>query len=950
MRAPFNCLQFRLSLWAMPSSLSKLAQVLFCTLLGLGTAQTFGLENPPELILPGKDGFAFYLLRDPDGAPARSADGYALYEGKNGDLQVNTSFGSLVKREQLLNSRPVFQSKDWAKHAIQASISTEAFARILNFFRDHPEDFRKLFSGMTPSKVDLFKGIIFERKLVLTDRSMRELSRKAFATNAPSVKVPIFIEDDWVKKHILDMITDVEGSKFSFFFRNKTIFMGPIDAKDSPTKAKKPGIRIHLAIQKAVIEGPTHDIGRIANLWNYDEAWKKSIGITQLDDLLAFFLRTIGSQERDLKKFIRFYDENDYLVKGEIENLDITVGLSFEELVRNGKPMGMWKLSIEEPLTLITDTDAKVRLWFEKRPPPVEDVPFDPHPADELDTYPDSKPYVVRLTDGAKEQIRATLSNTLSEAFRSLYFSSDLSIRVPLEAPEYQRLFSSVTDEIPLPASSIDTQLASIGLLEDGLRITFDAKLSLRRVASCVNESAAQILSRSSTEATVLKTPLSEKGWTLESRVLLPLPKDPNDPRKEAIAAEPWQPRREDGKEGESRADIFLGRSLVELANLGAYAGGLYCVSTRSTWPRAPYIPLIQFLPHRPPQLEFSSNALNVKIDGLLETSTPPLPRRIATDSDDLRFKRVDSRTVGLEGSFANDSENLVLRFDPLTNLSIDRFSSDEIDFAMRLLNLALLSENGTSSRFWSYQNLLDHWLNVDATQSSNLSIDAVQWGSEGLRVSMAAESFDFFKTLLESEKRIHELSFSRRNGGRDLIATHEGSVELQWAGVERVLLASNRSLIEEKQAPVLVSYRQRFNQGEWGTLSPLVSETQMRFFLKEPGRYEFEVYAMNRSFEWLPDPITFEVEFDPKKSILPLPTEKVVWKSPEGTTNQKSVPNIGPHPTESSKGFFGCSITSSEAASSKTPRAWWSGLLVLLAWWRHRRGLKTRIVRSVDP
>jgi hypothetical protein len=217
--------------------------------------------------------------------------------------------------------------------------------------------------------------------------------------------------------------------------------------------------------------------------------------------------------------------------------------------------------------------------------------------------------------------------------------------------------------------------------------------------------------------------------------VIFPLSKDVQT-SKEDILASAWTPV----TNGDRKAHLFLSREMVELFNLGAYAGGLYCVSNRALWPRPDYLPVMEFHPASAPRLEFKDNLLMVGVGGSVETRLPRDPLGPSTNT------LMDRREITMKGSFNNDSKSLSLQLDPISEFEMKRgsepvggasripedFSKEDNDFLKRILNLSVLSGDESRTRAWSYQDFINSGLRNDS-----VGLESVEWATDGIHFAV---------------------------------------------------------------------------------------------------------------------------------------------------------------------------------------------------------------------
>lgn len=525
------------------------------------------IEEKPPLILKGRDGFRFFLLRDETRQPMKSMDGSPLYQGLRDKLTVGGSYLSLKNHFHLevTPEEKNWQRAEWIKDSFKISMNSETVAGLLRYFQNHPDQFKSFFSGMTESRAQVFYSLLFSDEVILTEKDLSDLARTPFNRIPAPVKVPIAAEAPGFLKHasiFLETLSDIQTNKFIFSIKNRSIFIDP----------KSKVFSIRLVIDKASLEGPLLQIGRVSTFLG-EEAWR-------FGDILPFL---------DITGLLNFYDTPLILRSAVICQLELKLDLQF---IENSKDY--WNISIAHPLELKSlEIDPRVRMDlvavtdFDKKDERTGDI-CRPLTEAEKNNFHKNPPFTIE----AQKKIQTTLMEALNNAFATSIFSNNLAFQVPIRSPDYERQSGDVLFE---------SRLAKMQPTSNGLDLTFDSRLVLKNKARCIDASAAYLenLSKFNLDSANFEKHEVDQQWSLESVF-------PHHPE--------WVGH--NTQNNSEKVAVEFSQAGVEVINTGLFLAGFYCPSTRAWWPRPASTPLIEYRPLQPITIEMNESEWRFKSRG----------------------------------------------------------------------------------------------------------------------------------------------------------------------------------------------------------------------------------------------------------------------------------------------------------------------------------------------
>jgi hypothetical protein len=819
-------------------------------------------QNSEPLLIVGKDGFNFYLIRDGTGQPVKSIEGFPLYEGKNGKYRVTSSSHSLAIHRHLPELGVPSLDSEWIPDFARIKVPISAVSGLLQYFQKNPEDFIHFFKGMTSTKAEIFRSLLFDQVLVLTSEDIRSLQRNSLNSNPSAIKIPIVIDNSASPSGKLidlfaQMISDIQGSEFRFTFKNKHIEF------DSTAGLAK----LELTVEKAELRGPVHQMGRVKGLWQYRDR----------GELRRIPLNVhLGSVHiHNLAELLYFYDSEDILIKGEVGEMVLGVELTFAQDVS-----GLWEVKLVKPLSLkLLDPDPHVAMSLLRK--------ADGGGYKKLDDSP-------RLSEKVRIQIENTLSDTLKQALSTYFFPNDLGFQVPLQAPAYENFKEDV---------NLETKLSRVEFLRDGMLIGFDGRLSMQSPAACV-PSAEELVKN-------LKAPPrqeylnSEPGnvWVLDST--FPSEKDPT------IAPQPLWHSDNDGSV--LPLEVQTPREAIELVNLGAYAAGLYCLSSRAWWPRPGYIPLIEFRPSEPPRLSLNESQIRAAFSGSILTynrNRKPVGESFELDSRGQYGIRFEVPTVHLREAFAFQIQNPEkIELYDVQNVNRNSFSPEENDFVADLFSGIFGGPSESKLRFT--------FADLERLFRNQIQLKSVHLTASGADVLVDPGEFKWVASRPEPAKLSSEENLQTEFLSDRPSRISDSFLRLRW-----------RQHSPEVR-DVFYSWSLK-SDGVWSDWSPFDSDQEVLKSLSQTGKYEFQVKAMNRKFEIEEIPQSYEFYYEAPVNEPTKVVKSSDWAKP--VKIEKKAADLKTERYESKeadKGAFGCSLN---VPSENFVQSMWCLILALLA------------------
>ncbi|MBN8555258.1 MAG: hypothetical protein J0L93_07430 [Deltaproteobacteria bacterium] len=817
---------------SLKSSLNWGATLCFLLSLGVVYAEDF------PLLLEGKDKFNFYLIRDENRKPI-TLRGSPLYEGKSGIFRVTSSLKNLIERQHLKdpeNLVPPTQSA-WVKDAFQIKVPASSASGLLRYFQEHPKDFENFFSGMTPEKLELFRSLLFDDTLVLSAVDIQSLQRNSLQPSPPPIKIPILIEKGkWGKRlnRYIEMILDIQGDEFVFTIEGKRI---DFDPKTSTATLK-------LIVKKAELKGPLHEVGRLRGFWQFrDELSKIKTNIT----IPTFVFGTWNI--KNLGQPVYFFDKESILVSGIVGRMVLEASLQFIE-----PSPGLWRIHLAKPLNIkLLDDKPTVQMKVRRLDPDgvYRDLVPDPDPAE--------------ITETVRKQIEDTLSDTIKSALNTYFFADDLAFRFPLRGLTFESQDANIQTQ---------TKLSKVEMDSDGLVIGMDARLSMTSPANC-SVRAVELIKN----FTPVFDPQSEFKMQKSGRWQLNHYENPQNPG--------WISNDENLK----LIDVRLSKDALQLLNIGAYASGLYCLSSRAWWPRPGYIPLLEFRPAALPEIQFSNNSFNAHFEG--DVFIYGRNQQTMNEKFDVSNAKNIKLKFDIPGSFSSERSEWKISGIQNLNFSEDQIFSSETNSLNAWIEETFKKDDWGQIRF----SLSD----LDKLFENKIRFSSFQLTDAGLDISIDPKDFSWVE-IRDSNSQVVETS------------------QLKVSPLETEFLSD---LPERIDNPLLhLRWRQKYKQTEdvfysWALRSsdspvtewsPFDSEAEWMKFLTKPGKYEFLIKAMNRKYEIEKTPKVYEFYFQPREEAPQKNVKPADWAQPMPVEKKSNVSTkTSVKETESDKGAFGC-------------------------------------------
>jgi hypothetical protein len=555
---------------------------------------------------------------------------------------------------------------------------------------------------------------------------------------------------------------------------------------------------------------------------------------------------------------------------------------------------GLGEFEVEFSFSLERDADGfwKIELLNAKRPLILKMKGLDPKV--EVQFEGREKPDTFDLSEKLVRKIEVVLTKTLVSGLGGVFYPDDFGFKLPFQLSNAERKLEDDGEASSLPDSELEVQLSQLNFSPTGVDIFFDSRVNEYKHLTCVRD---LVFPKISSDASTDIQPSSSIGWKLEV--------DQRDPTK-------W--RQVAGLENmRGVVDSVIKRSALLQMVEAAARGGLYCISTRSYWPRPGYFPLVEFQPTESPRLTMQSGKFDLEIIGKMTSS-----KRDSSGID--RFLGDSVQNISLMLSIGLDPGRREIWWHP--SLSSAESSSFENQRLQSLTQMALgaafgadLSGNTPGGESYMSKYLRD-----------NLGISYQELDFQAdKQITKAYLDLD---KLFSSEKKSSSAKIPEpktlkpKNFPEYFKSLH---VEVSWDGSDELFY----------------SWRKRGrDDSDWEAWSSFDKAKLASLHFEKPGRYYFQVKAMNQRFEIEKEPVAFDLyvegpstemslkRVDPETKHESLDNEKAHWRAKDSDLESKTKAAA---PVES-KGVFGCALVPNhEGLSGMLVFYLLGGLLALL-------------------
>jgi len=581
-----------------------------------------GLLLSPEDVPPyvnGPDGFFYVLVTDQNGRPVLAMDGSPLYDGEKiipGQvLRHSSSWHKLQSRMEAV-SKDSLKDSSWRKGAIHVEIGAGFIEQMAAEYREKPEDFLHLLSGVQRDKAEILRRILFENRIHLEEPlegerknepgfiNLQALMRNAKNPLPDKVKVQFPVEDPswafYVWKLTSELFVEVSLDHLSFEFDEKWVTFDPVTNS----------FKVKLLCKGAVIKGPTREVGRVREFHKYLDV-------------------------------ATYYDKPNYLIEGHVGALSLELEVRLRQDENN-----FWRIE------LVRKKDPESDAYL----PSVTLTSLDAHPTVVLNyespvkdrkTGGQTNTQEFNLTPQILTVINKMVSDRFEDALKGVLYAEELAFAIDLK---------NIFDVEDPGLARLQTRLASLKVGEEGVRLEFDARLKILHLSNCLppHFSADQIVFG---EAKDLKSNNTTKplSWQIQA-VSQP------DVRSQWISSS----RKQDD------INISLSPSLLDLVAEGGRTSGLFCLGSLWWSNRPGSIPPAIFSLGAKPELRFEDQRLAVPLSGDLKVQSrisDPLPRF----SDQVAQLKVSG-----ELQIANDKNQKALRLEGLSGIRLPDYPSEE--------------------------------------------------------------------------------------------------------------------------------------------------------------------------------------------------------------------------------------------------------------------------------
>ncbi len=817
-------------------------------LFGLFTALMSVFSASPDApinLIYGNREFVFYPILNQNHEPVQSLGGDNLYEGisKEG-VRIQSTLKKLEKMRRLLTSVQPLTVKTH-ENSFQLDISHRTFVDFLNLLGSDRKLFEKMMLGMTQTKKQILEGFLFGGGIRLNQADFEALGQNAFSTrgNLPKVKVPATIP---VFGSIVESNMDIFVSTLDLDFLDKKIVFIPEDNK----------IQFVFHINDAELTGVCHWVVQPR------EALKGLFG-----------KRLIGR-----------------VTKANVDPFTISFSMGLRKSAD-----GYWGLKMVDPVKMTMDPLAKEDIGVSNVGKKLPDAEKKKGPGITI-TFQWNEGKIVKSSTSHSEfnqesvdVIAGALQKTLLTGIETSFFPEDLGSRWGVQPPVHEKQSSYLEYE---------TRLSDFKISESGFSLNLDSWAHIFQKARC----AEDLKWRETSAGNFSQQPQREK-WALIS---LPKVKPEPKAKQKPIDFSQWDLF---GKNSEIPPQLNLKISqggLQFLANT-AFDAGLYCVSTRSLWPRKAYIPLFQFKPADFPIVSMKYDQVGVSLNGKFQVGRR---NRLEDPSSPVKMEDLPAVNLQLGMRFLTDNQKIEWVV-PSEGIKFGGFSDDENTYLYRALSTlsklivgmdlqgeAFLTNKILEQLKWEgdFPDLRKFDL-VDSNLKLNFSLGRLKWLKRVLELdesTLAPTSTQIVKpeTLFESDRG--PATFIKLN-------MNVPNMQIAWQKNEKLLYSW--------------TFKHR-SEDQWRDWSAFEQTDRATFWLDKPGFYDFQVKAMNQSFDVQQFASHAEIYYQPRKNEL---------DSKEVISYDDSKPKMAESSTKpevkkiSAGGFFGCSLQMNSQTKSST-------------------------------
>lgn len=507
--------------------------------------------------------------------------------------------------------------------------------------------------------------------------------------------------------------------------------------------------------------------------------------------------------------------------------------------------------------------------------------------------------YSFAFSPATIQKIEETLHHTIDGSFGSFYFPEEVGTRWLIKSAPY---------ELSDGRTQYELRLADFKIVPSGVQLGFDSYFHIYELPSCVKglqwtdrrlpvepvKLSNETIDHSAWE---MKSTWNEQLVNLSDHFTAWKLTDSED-QKPAVDAEITE-----------RGLDFLARS--------AMLGGLYCVSTRAIWPRAPYMPLMEFQPTQLPELNLSDKGVSARVQGEILIKK----REFSAGKDGFVLKGKISAMDWRVG-FGFDAETRKIRWALPDELKFGQFSEEENRFIQRLGDVAAKLALGLDVRGEAF--LSSDILRKVFPDAADIHLAQLKINDQALNLKFNLDPLKWLGELLGPHP-----------DRRSAVETPDLGVSLHTVFVEDLPTKVSTPFMEVRWKPqnqLMFSWRYKHrSEDQWQDWTPFQSEDRAAFWLAKPGRYEFQVKSMNRSFELESSPAVYEFDYEPAEGARTSNEASETKPTQESPSRPlENVKDVSPEPHRvSAKGMFGCSLGEGTFKDSMA-LVWW-GLLALL-------------------
>ncbi len=870
--------------------------------------------SPYPLTIVGHDGFVFVKVTDSNGHDVLSLDKSPMYEGvlekKNPPPSPSTkillrmTYKTMEERGYIAGEagKP-FQYSAWAPNAVKIRVPISALVNLLGYYQNSPDSFFHLFRSTTHEKTQLLGSLLFGNDLSLSAHDLEVLQREAFEPQPAPVNVPILVQNlsvpireipyirrIWGVKHlrteinaakVADFINDIQVGHLQMKFKSKSVDIDPSNDL----------IRIRLIVDKATLRGVIHQLGRPKEIFPYK------------DNVQGGFFRLVNSllesfDKPTLDKLLQFYEQEKVLIGGDLggtlEGETWQIRLSFGIQIVH-EPSGYWKINLKEPLTVTperlgispndkTNSKPKVVLKF------VPKNLIGPN-GEILYTQDDiKKPLIIDLSEKVLGDIRRTLNETLQQGFKSNLAPEDLGFFIPMGPGPYEDQSGKV---------ALESRLETLDFEKDELVLGYGFRLQVAKSADCIKKfDPATLNSLKPLEPDDRKEVQTSKDiWTLESQVPL----------------SQWTTSRQTPLD----LNLSASSSLATLINAGAYASGIYCITTKTLWPREGFFPYVGFNPSALPKLSLDLNKLDLDFEGQLMSFERNFRKNSTAIGE--KFDLVTSQGVASYAEAALDSKSDTFAVD-LGPVRGTNFSDEENSFLSSLGKImksilvtsdikpaeGIVSPKEKTHLFeLSIPELEDNFSIRDAQNNlvKKLLFKSIRWNSD--RIDLLADPTDFAwieKIYAAASKESEKIYIPNTILDPELLGySRFAPVTIRWKDETEPDFGNAKS----ETGNFFYSWRLLdcdSNMTDDWSVFKMTRET--RVYPKKEGCYRFQIKGMNRSFKIESEPKVYEFKYLADERPIVTPITGGLKPAPLPATEPAKPANAEHEP---SKGGFGC-------------------------------------------